>query len=116
MGSHTRTDFHGNPDEFPPVPGHTSLLAYIEQTRIYGLHCHDDANADGGCGWSGGSFRPDRWRDKHMSEAWAKHLEFVNAGGVIEHGKASNVTDRICDCVNCSIAHRMEQNAADPAA
>ncbi len=111
MSDHTRHDMAGHPDEYPPLPGHNAHLVYIEQTRVYGLHCHGDAD-DVGCGWFGGSFRPDRWREKHMREAWAKHTKHIEGGGTITHGVAANVVDGICECVNCSIAHRKVANAA----
>ncbi|HEY1394987.1 hypothetical protein [Roseateles sp.] len=96
MSNHTS---HELVDTEHSVPGHTFTVVYVHQTRSMGLHCEED-------GWFGGSFRPDRWRDKHMTEAWQKHLDHAATGAVIEHGRAENVTEKICVCVTCSIAWR----------
>lgn len=90
------------------IPGHNAalvfVLVFVHETRVTGLHCDD-------CGWYGGSFKPGRWSEKHMAEAWAKHAEYVQAGGVIEHGKAANVDEGICKCVRCSIEWREQRRA-----
>ena len=99
MGNHTRVD---STDPALSVPGHTAHTVYIIETRQIGLHCDED-------GWFGGSFRPDRWREKHMREAWDRHVAHAATGAVIKHGLASNVAEKICVCVSCSIASRAER-------
>lgn len=99
MSNHTAHDYI---DQDLSVPGHTATIVYVHQTRGMGLHCHED-------GWYGGGFRPDRWRDKHMAEAFKRHVQHAATGATITHGLAANVTDKICLCVTCSIAWRKEQ-------
>jgi hypothetical protein len=82
------------------APGHTASIVYVHQTRGMGLHCSED-------GWYGGGFRPDRWRDKHMAEAFKRHLDHAATGATITHGLAANVDAKICQCVRCSIPWRM---------
>jgi hypothetical protein len=79
---------------------------HTHQTGGRGLHCDED-------GWFGGSFRPGRWREKNMRDAWQLHLAHAATGAVLVHGTAANVADKVCACVRCSIASRTE-HAAKP--
>lgn len=97
MSNHTASYFW-DPDM--SIPGHNSSLVYVHQTKVTGLHCEE-------CGWSGGSFRRDLKKgEKAMKAAWTGHVAFVQAGGALTHGVASNVESGICKCVTCSIAWR----------
>lgn len=49
------------------VPGHTALVAHNHNTGAQSLHCDD-------CAQHLGRFLPDRWRQKHIRDAWNKHL------------------------------------------
>lgn len=101
MSDHTAHDYH---DPEMATPGHNSLIVYVHQTRQTGLHCDD-------CGWFAGSRvgRPGRWREKHMREAWDRHIAHAATGAVLVHGTAANVTEKVCHCVTCMIAYRQEQ-------
>jgi hypothetical protein len=101
MSNHTASYYH-DPDM--AIPGHMSGLVYVHQTKMIGLHCGGEQ--EDGCGWFGGSFHPGRWREKHMREAWQRHVDLMTAGGVIEHGRASNVDKKVCQCGRCMIAWR----------
>jgi hypothetical protein len=50
------------------VPGHIALVAHNHNTGAQSLSCDD-------CGQHLGRFTPDRWREKHIREAWKKHLD-----------------------------------------
>jgi len=104
MTNHTATDYH---DPAMAIPGHNSTLVYVHETKVTGLHCED-------CRWYGGSFKG-RWAEKHTAEAWQAHVEFVQAGGVIEHGIAANVDAGTCKCVSCMIPWRMARTATQAA-
>lgn len=99
MTNHTSTEHH---DPELSAPGHTAVIIHVHQTGGLGLHCEED-------GWFGGGFRPARWREKHMREAWEKHLAHAATGAVLVHGTAANVIERVCRCVRCSIAWRTER-------
>ncbi len=90
------------------LAGHRAWTVYVYETKDEGLHCHD-------CGWYGGSFKG-RWAEKHKEQAWEQHLTFVEAGGVIEHGVAENVRQKVCECVTCKIAWREEEYGPKKAA
>lgn len=49
------------------VPGHAALVAHNHNTGAQSLSCDD-------CGEHLGRFVPDRWREKHIRDAWQKHL------------------------------------------
>jgi hypothetical protein len=99
MVNHHVTEVHD--PSWKAVPGHSHVIVYVHETRCQGLHCEGD-----GCGWCGGSFRPGRWTQQQMDRAWARHLQFVEAGGVIVHGRAGNVLESVCKCVSCLRAGR----------
>jgi len=102
MSDHTVTS-HFDPDMV--FPGHIGLIAYNHNTRSITLHC--DGDTDGNhCRWSGGSFRPDRWRVKHLADAWKRHEAEVKAGKVYEHGTVGSG----CLCVPCLMAERRAQS------
>lgn len=105
MGNHSRVDYENRDLS---VPGHTAHIVYIPETRDMGLHCDED-------GWfAGGKIgKPGRWRDKHMAEAWQKHLDHAATGAVIVHERPENVDEGICQCVRCLIPWRMAKNAAE---
>lgn len=64
MGNHRTEPFV---DDELTIPGHAALVAHNHNTGTQSLTCDDCAEALG-------SFRPGRWREKHLREAWAKHL------------------------------------------
>jgi len=104
MVDHTAVYSH---DPTMAVAGHQSWLVHVLEQRGVGLHCgglDGDYEADG-CGWYGGGFQG-RWAEKHMREAWDKHVAFVQFGGIITHGQAANVVAGICKCVTCVIPYR----------
>ncbi|GIH07389.1 hypothetical protein Rhe02_54560 [Rhizocola hellebori] len=104
MSNHTASYF-ADPDM--AIAGHNSSLVYVHQTKVTGLHCED-------CGWYGGSFRRDfKIGEKDMRKAWAKHVAFVQEGGVIEHELASNVGEGICLCTRCSLPWRAQRRAEE---
>lgn len=102
MGDHHTTTYH---DTTLAVFGHHSLIVYVHETKDRGLHCED-------CGWYGGGFKG-RWVGRQMGKTWQKHADFVQAGGVVTHGRAANVEQDACRCVTCEIAWRGEQNARE---
>lgn len=65
MTNHRTEDFI---DTELSVPGHTALVAYNHNTRAQSLNCDD-------CGQHLGRFVPDRWREKHIRDAWQTHLD-----------------------------------------
>lgn len=65
MATHNVEDFA---DDQLSVPGHTALVTHNHNTGAQSLGCDD-------CGVHLGRFVPDRWREKHIREAWKKHLE-----------------------------------------
>lgn len=69
MSSHRTEAFID--DELTTV-GHTALVSHNHNTRAQSLTCDD-------CAAPLGSFPPDRWRTKHIREAWQKHLDRAGA-------------------------------------
>lgn len=69
MANHRTEDFI---DDQLSVPGHTALVSYNHNTRAQALSCDE-------CGDRLGRFVPDRWREKHIRDAWKKHLDQVGA-------------------------------------
>lgn len=106
MGNHTVSYYH---DPAMAIPGHNSHLVYVQETRETGLHCGGEL---AGCGWFAGDVRRGRWFEKHLGEAWQRHVDFVQAGGVVRHGRPANVDEGICHCVSCKIVARMAKHAA----
>jgi hypothetical protein len=109
MSNHTTSTSH---DSTMAIPGHNSHLVHVHETRETGLHCGGELD---GCGWYAGSGvgRRERWAEKHMRDAWQRHVDFVQAGGVIRHGRAANVDEGVCHCASCAIVSRMAKNAAE---
>lgn len=100
MGYQTVTDYH---DDRMAVPGHNSNIVFVHQTKESGLHCHD-------CQWSDGvTYKLTKKDERRMRASWRRHAAFVQGGGVIEHGRPSNVDSGICSCVRCAFEWRMAQ-------
>jgi hypothetical protein len=55
-------------DDALSVPEHTALVAQNHSTGTQSLTCDDCAEALG-------SFPSGRWREKHIRQAWQKHLD-----------------------------------------
>lgn len=64
MANQNVSEFHDNDRS---RPGHTCLRTFNHSTRAVSLHCEED-------GWYSGPYLPDRWRDKHLTDAWNEHL------------------------------------------
>lgn len=67
MSNHRVEDFV---DTELSVPGHTALVSFNHNTRAQSLSCEE-------CDEHLGRFVPERWREKHIRDAWGKHLEQV---------------------------------------
>lgn len=69
------------------------------------LHCTGTANpydveesrADSTCGWLGPRIRPGRWHEKHIGEAFERHVADVAENGPIVHGRGAGR----CECYYC---------------
>ncbi len=64
MANHQVEDFADDPLS---VPGHTALVAHNHNTGAQSLACDE-------CGERLGRFLPDRWRERHIRDAWQQHL------------------------------------------
>ena len=74
-------------------PGHNLLLVSSS-----GDNDVEAGLADGTCGWLGPNIKPPHRHDKHVTDAFDRHIADVEQNGPLVHGRAGE--DR-CRCYFC---------------
>jgi hypothetical protein len=93
-------------------PGHAAVLvrASGDNYKSVSVQCWGSAHpyavengdAEDDCGWTGATIRPGRWQEKHVSEAFERHVAYVVERGPIRHGAEGSYPD-VCRCSPCRL-------------
>lgn len=89
-------------------PDHNLMLASTsgDDYRTQTLHCCGVDNpydvvagrAHGTCGWVSPRIKPARWQEKHITDAFERHVADVEQNGQLVHGRAG---EERCRCYYC---------------
>lgn len=111
-------------DEELSRPGHNAILTRSSGDNYKSItvgcfggaghpYLVEEGEADDDCGWSGPHIRPGRWQEKHVREAFERHIAHMTTSGPIDHGAEDNYPD-VCQCSWCRLKLRPEATGSPP--